>query len=405
MLLTSGFTFIRNAVKFDFPIKECIDSMLPIVDELVVNVGLSDDGTEALVAGIAARSSKIRVINSVWDDSKTSEGLVLSEQTNIALDACRGKWCLYLQADEALHENEHRVIARAIETEDRSLIPVDGFRLRYFHFYGGYSMIQRPWNWYPSEIRVIRRDSGARSFGDAQTFRLRAGDRVPRSRLIDAHVYHYGHARAPEVMQKKIAYFHRFWHGDAHSMNSGRAYADGAKNLVWFWGTHPISYLDRVRKGAAWSRRPSEFDARKLERIVILAGKLTGSLAEEARSLLEVHLSKRSETAAPLRIFVCRGFFDWIRVLGGCVIKRGRSALIDLGAETRPLPLFLVWLSDALFGFTRRVAHAPAGKLSRFRAFFYNFVSWGAHERTSEGFRVPEAQHARQLARWLGADC
>lgn len=32
----SGFTFIRNAVQYDFPIVEAVTSVLPIVDEFIV---------------------------------------------------------------------------------------------------------------------------------------------------------------------------------------------------------------------------------------------------------------------------------------------------------------------------------------------------------------------------------
>jgi len=41
----SGFTFIRNAVRYQFPVVECIRSVLPMVDEFVVAVGDSEDGT------------------------------------------------------------------------------------------------------------------------------------------------------------------------------------------------------------------------------------------------------------------------------------------------------------------------------------------------------------------------
>jgi hypothetical protein len=40
-----GFTIIRNALRFDYPIVEAILSVLPVVDEFVVLVGNSDDET------------------------------------------------------------------------------------------------------------------------------------------------------------------------------------------------------------------------------------------------------------------------------------------------------------------------------------------------------------------------
>ena len=56
----AGFTFIRNAVKNDYPIVEAITSILPICDEFVVAVGNSDDETEQLIKGI--NSPKIKII-------------------------------------------------------------------------------------------------------------------------------------------------------------------------------------------------------------------------------------------------------------------------------------------------------------------------------------------------------
>ena len=61
----SGFTFIRNAIKYDYPIAEAIKSILPICDEVVVAVGKSDDETLSLVKGI---DPKVRVIDTVWDE-------------------------------------------------------------------------------------------------------------------------------------------------------------------------------------------------------------------------------------------------------------------------------------------------------------------------------------------------
>jgi len=55
----SGFSFIRNAIKFDYPIRESILSILPLVDEYVIAVGNSDDDTRKLVSDI--KSDKIKI--------------------------------------------------------------------------------------------------------------------------------------------------------------------------------------------------------------------------------------------------------------------------------------------------------------------------------------------------------
>jgi glycosyltransferase involved in cell wall biosynthesis len=70
----AGFTFVRNAIKYDYPIIEAITSILPICDELVVAVGNSEDGTLELIQSID--SPKIKIIETIWDDSLREGGRV-----------------------------------------------------------------------------------------------------------------------------------------------------------------------------------------------------------------------------------------------------------------------------------------------------------------------------------------
>ena len=60
----SGFTMIRNAVNYDFPVVECITSLLDLVDELVIALGDSSDQTEEIVNSI--QSDKIKIIKTNW---------------------------------------------------------------------------------------------------------------------------------------------------------------------------------------------------------------------------------------------------------------------------------------------------------------------------------------------------
>ncbi len=48
----TGFTFIRNAITNDYPIKEAILSILPLCDDFVVALGNSTDETAELVKSI-----------------------------------------------------------------------------------------------------------------------------------------------------------------------------------------------------------------------------------------------------------------------------------------------------------------------------------------------------------------
>ena len=72
----SGFTFVRNAIKYDYPVVEAIKSILPLCNEVVVAVGKSEDATLQLIKSID--SPKIRIIETVRDDSFRTGGRVLA---------------------------------------------------------------------------------------------------------------------------------------------------------------------------------------------------------------------------------------------------------------------------------------------------------------------------------------
>ena len=54
----SGFSFIKNAIKYQYPIVEALQSILPLCDEVIVAVGDSEDGTRELVASIDQKKNQ-----------------------------------------------------------------------------------------------------------------------------------------------------------------------------------------------------------------------------------------------------------------------------------------------------------------------------------------------------------
>ena len=89
----SGFTIIRNAINYDFPVVESIQSVLPIVDEFVIALGDSDDRTDELIASI--KSDKIKILRTQWDSQRYNiKGMIYAHQTDIAVQACTGAWCI-----------------------------------------------------------------------------------------------------------------------------------------------------------------------------------------------------------------------------------------------------------------------------------------------------------------------
>lgn len=244
----SGATIIRNGVKLGFPFVEAIRSVLPLCAEFIVAVGDSDDDTRAHIERIG--DPRIKIIDTVWDSSGRTGGLVLSEQTNIALSHCKGDWICYIQSDEALHEKDYAAVRAAlsrVENNDR----IEGLAFDYLHFYGSYYTIQAGRNWYRQEVRIIRNHCGIVSHGDAQGFR-RAGSKIA-AMPCGANVYHYGWARPPAVMAEKIKSFHKLWHDDAWieqncAGKEAREFYRDLGNLVRFDGTHPSVMLPRINR-------------------------------------------------------------------------------------------------------------------------------------------------------------
>ncbi len=211
----SGFTFVRNATKYYFPIKESILSILPIVDEFVIALGECDpdDRTEADILSI--NSDKIRIYKRKWDEDLFKMGAIYSHETNFALSQCTGDWCFYIQADEVVHEKYHSIIKNAC-FKYHSNQKVDGFLFHYRHFWGDYNHIVDGFHgWYSKEIRIIRNNSSIQSVGDAQSFRKTNGEKLS---VIDipAYIYHYGWVRPPRLMRgKKKEQESQYWGKDA----------------------------------------------------------------------------------------------------------------------------------------------------------------------------------------------
>ncbi len=243
-----GFTIVRNAVKYDYPIVESIRSILPLVNEYIVAVGNSEDETRELIESI--NSPKIRIVDTVWDDSLREGGRVLAVETDKAFDAIAdADWCFYLQGDEVVHEQYHEAIKQACAQHlDNS--SVEGLLFKYVHFYGSYDYVGDSRTWYRNEIRMVRNDKSIRSYRDAQGFR-KNGEKL-KVKQVDACIYHYGWVKDPRFQQAKQENFHKMWHDDAWVKNhvaEANAYDYSTiDSLKRFEGTHPAVMAERLKR-------------------------------------------------------------------------------------------------------------------------------------------------------------
>lgn len=229
----SGFTFLRNASNNGYPFEESIRSILPICDEFVVAVGESDDDTLERVQAIG--DPKIRIIQTVWNDVMQDRGFVYGQQKMIAHYNCTGDWAFYLEGDEVLHEDE----LENIQAEMKAHLN-DGTEALYFdfyHFYGcpnqyGIAGYRRAPRVIRNSLRVVSPDGLFFVVLDKNK-----KGRYPKARFANASIYHYGHVRKRQAMQKKIDLVSKYWSAESSTF-SGYGSID-PRELRPFAGNHP----------------------------------------------------------------------------------------------------------------------------------------------------------------------
>jgi glycosyltransferase involved in cell wall biosynthesis len=281
-----GFSFIRNAVKFQYPIVEALKSILPICDEVIVAVGKSDDNTRELVAAI---DPKVKIIDTVWNENTREGGRVLAEETDKAFQAipADADWCVYIQGDEVMHEDGHAEAVEAMK-KWKEHKEVDGLLFNYVHFFGSYEYIGAEGHWYPHEIRIVRNDKSIWSYKDAQGFRKGENKKL-QVKPLKAVIHHYGWVQTPRTMQAKFLVKDKIYHNNPKDEDNFVVKEDLPYLLVRalhkFKGKHPKVMQDRV-KSINWK---FEFDVSKnkytfKDRFKTILGKIIGKRPFEYRN-------------------------------------------------------------------------------------------------------------------------
>ena len=240
----SAFTFIKNGQILGYPFLQSIKSVLPIVEEFVINVGESEDDTLALIKSIP--SSKIRIIQSKWNDSMQNRGYVYGQQKMIAQYNCTGDWAFYIEGDEVYHENELEKIRESMKVYLNDL-NVEELVFDFYHFYGNSNSYLDSPGWYRSEARIIK--NSVRSYAPDGLFWLvlegNKKGRYPRAKHTGAHCYHYGWLRTEEQMNLKSKKVKKYW-GESHEKID---YTQMDYTIIQeFGGSHPKIILEWLPK-------------------------------------------------------------------------------------------------------------------------------------------------------------
>ncbi len=255
-ILVSGLTIIRNGVRLNYPFLEAIRSALEICDEYIVVAGDSDDETLDYLAGL--NDGRIRVIHTEWSPLVKPRKCLLAQQTNIGLGFCRGRWCLYLQGNEILHEKDlpHLRSLMEVHAENESVEAMLVERLTFWsdydHFVAAYPRR------FKYTARIIRPNIGTYSIRDGMSFAVFDGfstrGRYPNSIDTGVDLYRYDYVHSVEQQARKFSdAVHRT--GTAVQADENYFYQHYPRQfLARFEGTHPAVMAGRMESRAEENR-------------------------------------------------------------------------------------------------------------------------------------------------------
>lgn len=214
----SGYTYVRNGLAMGYPFIQSILSVIDIVDDFVVVLGDSTDGSKEAIE--ALKSPKIRVLDTVWDMQLKTGGKLFAQQSNLGLAEMKGDWVIHIQADEVLHESDTPKLLEYIKNYD-SNPRVEGLLFPFLNFRGDYHHIHTGRKAHRFEIRAFRNNPLIRSYRDSQGFRKFSSEEAYRQNekgnklrvvKIDVPVFHYNFVRSPKQMKEKTIFFQKFFH-------------------------------------------------------------------------------------------------------------------------------------------------------------------------------------------------
>ena len=271
----SAFTFIKNGEMLGYPFLESIQSILPIVDEFIVNVGESEDETLDMIRSI--KDKKIHIIQSKWNESMHDRGYVYGQQKMIAQFNCSGDWAFYIEGDEVYHEDELDKIKKSMELHLNDS-NVEALVFDFKHFYGnGNSFLNSP-GWYRSEARIIK--NSIRSYSPDGLFWLildsNKKGRYPKTKHSGVTCYHYGWVRREDQMNLKSFQVNKYWNSEPAKID----YSQMDQSIIeLFQGKHPELILDWLPNEKGLFRADQNYkltSKQKKHRIMILIEKFFG---------------------------------------------------------------------------------------------------------------------------------
>ncbi len=240
-LKISACTLIKNAKLYEYPIIESITSLLPYVDEYIVNCGSQEDLD--LVLSHFLSDSKVKPFLSEWE-GKDQGMAFFRNQTNKSIALAQGDWIVYCQSDEIIHEKDGERLKDIIKyADDRSC---DAIAVNFIHFCKDYFHIFKTYSegfdMYEKQVRIIKNNGLIKSVGDACGFI--GFNNVFFSDLV---WYHVGYVKDAKTMLIKKQDLKEFYFADPafdenlRIIENGKIRSDSEGNYKFTRQTNPYN--------------------------------------------------------------------------------------------------------------------------------------------------------------------
>ena len=196
MYKLGGSLFVHNGLKYDYCVKESLESLLELCDEVVVLDAESDDGTLDFLHKLSKKQPKLRVFNhGTWECAPDFSRLAIL--ANQARELLNTEWHFMIQADEVLHENSFKVIREAIKRVGFDSFNCSRINLyKDFEHYVKFNSKNRPCG----DIITRLGRKYIETHGDAESIRSINLNNEYTSQII---LFHYGFVRKRDIILDK----------------------------------------------------------------------------------------------------------------------------------------------------------------------------------------------------------
>lgn len=235
----AGIVCVRNGDALDYSWREAVHSLLQVCDEVLISDCDSTDGTREAMNAWECVSTKITLCNYPWSNPERTDQWY-PEWVNYARQHSKAKHCIYLDADEVLHEDDYGLIRKAADQGQTLFFK----RLNFWR--DAQSLI-------PEGVccgtKVLRMAPSNMPVPSDYPW-LPAEETMKQAQESNIRVFHYGFLRKREAFFKKARVVQRIWAGSYDARLEAAEKFEGnwmtdpnvvpwTNELVPYNGTHP----------------------------------------------------------------------------------------------------------------------------------------------------------------------